>query len=650
MASYKSFCWNMGTTSLRWKEMACAIERQLLLLNAFWSMPENQGREWQANPALQEHFYGYLKAHGFLSGNAGNPAKDARQKTSGLCELGLIDDNRRLTPAGETLLKVAQSGDFASDGNLLDLSRDAWIYFLQLLKCSKRKSKDWCVRPYVLLLHVLNTVGEVSWDVFARLLPLCVNREITARIVARLTSGQAIDVAETVDAILADLEGLREARETFVNARTIDTHTILQAGLNRDGSTYDASYLAVYETLWALVHARANDTQAIKSFDRALGHCRLKNYWREYFFADGKRLRRERPIFGAQDERVFRNAFFTLLHRFKAFALLDDYADLNRRYFGLSDTVRFSEGKVRLTPLAASFANAIAPWLETHAWSACAALPQTCPLETILKGQSIPGQDTLFRAATGRTREAIEAEGGLEAVLRKTRAEAFIARIDRSFPREAVIELLALLENRANDAEVRRRVSKEADVPTIFEYLLAIAWFYVSGRQGNVLDYMGLSLDADFLPKTHAGGGRADIVWRYAALPPHYPAHALLIEATLAERDTQRRMEMEPVSRHLGDYLLTHPGATAYALFVATTLHPNVVSDFRSRKDYQYYNADGTQSIVGMKIIPLDTAMLRAILERHLPYTTLHPLFDAHFHAPDAPPAWLAALRAKLSD
>ena len=89
-------------------------------------------------------------------------------------------------------------------------------------------------------------------------------------------------------------------------------------------------------------------------------------------------------------------------------------------------------------------------------------------------------------------------------------------------------------------------------MPTIFEYIVGIVWYKVSNRKGRILDYFNLSLDADLLPKTHAAGGMEDITYRYNATPG-YPEHTLLIEATLAEAGTQRRMEMEPVSRHLGD-------------------------------------------------------------------------------------------------
>ena len=72
-----------------------------------------------------------------------------------------------------------------------------------------------------------------------------------------------------------------------------------------------------------------------------------------------------------------------------------------------------------------------------------------------------------------------------------------------------IIRLLDDFESR-NDDEIRSIVTDNADIPTIFEYVLGIAWYIISERKGDVLEYMNLSLEADLLPKTHAGG---TILW-----------------------------------------------------------------------------------------------------------------------------------------
>lgn len=74
-------------------------------------------------------------------------------------------------------------------------------------------------------------------------------------------------------------------------------------------------------------------------------------------------------------------------------------------------------------------------------------------------------------------------------------------------------------------------------------------------RQGNALDFMKLSLEANLLPKTHIAGDYADyFIYEYKPCTSYPPKHSLLLEITLADGNNQRRMEMEPVSRNLGDY------------------------------------------------------------------------------------------------
>lgn len=209
--------------------------------------------------------------------------------------------------------------------------------------------------------------------------------------------------------------------------------------------------------------------------------------------------------------------------------------------------------------------------------------------------------------------------------------------IDNKFSDEVLIDLMTKFENR-NDQEIQEIVTNNDDVPTIFEYILAIVWYKLSGRHGKILEYMNLSLDADLLPITHAAGGHEDITYKYEATES-YPAHTLLIEATLSNSTNQRRMEMEPVSRHLGDYLLSHD-EEAYCLFATTYLHVNVVADFRGRKNIPYYSIDGIKQIDGMKIIPFQTKELKTIIQKQITYVQLYQIFEQAYQSVVTPNEW----------
>ena len=97
-----------------------------------------------------------------------------------------------------------------------------------------------------------------------------------------------------------------------------------------------------------------------------------------------------------------------------------------------------------------------------------------------------------------------------------------------------------------------------------------------------------------------------------------YPAYSMLLGATLADSTNQRRMEMEPVSRHLGQHLLKNGNLNSYCVFATNFLHINVISDFRSRKNTPYYDSqDYSKYVDGMKIIPLETAELKTIITKN---------------------------------
>ena len=94
---YKTFCWSLGNTSFRTKNFNKTIEEQLALLDEFWLLDENQNEKWAGNKVLQTRYYEFMKKKGFIEGNAANKPKDAREKTSGLVDIGLINEGRQLS-------------------------------------------------------------------------------------------------------------------------------------------------------------------------------------------------------------------------------------------------------------------------------------------------------------------------------------------------------------------------------------------------------------------------------------------------------------------------------------------------------------------------------------------------------------------------
>ena len=162
MPAYKSFCWCLGTTSFRTKDFNRTIEVQLELLNEFWTLAENANEAWANNSDLQIRYYDFMKDKGFVSGDAPRKDKDAREKTSGLVDIGIIDDDRKLTEAGRALLTISQTGNFDPD-NVFQIPKDSFIYLKQLLKTSN-KIDETVVRPFIVLLRVLSEFESISFE------------------------------------------------------------------------------------------------------------------------------------------------------------------------------------------------------------------------------------------------------------------------------------------------------------------------------------------------------------------------------------------------------------------------------------------------------------------------------------------------------
>lgn len=646
MPSYKSYCWSLGTTSFRMVEFNRKIEQQLKLLNDFWDIPQYQNQNWSANNALQVAYYEFIKAQGFIEDkDAPRKDKDAREKTSGLVDLGLINAERRLTSAGQALLDIAQSGIFEDD-NLLQIPADSFIYFKQLLKLSC-PFEEGHVRPYAILAYMLAELGEISKEEFTYLLPLAINRNKMDMIINYIreirNGGTTID--EAITSVLSEMDNYRIAKTMFNNAPVIDDIIIQEIGMNRKSRSYDIPYAELYRVL-DVYRSYPEDgvaNQLFKAVIKISGKASL--YWKKHLFntslesvvkRDGAATVNRVALFRAASNEEFKNEFFRLLHLFKAKSLLDDYYDLNKRYFKTSDTVLFKDDIVKFDIIPNCYFSLVKDSLLDIAFTQATNLFNSTSLADMGIAFDIK-QEQLFAKAEELYGVQVRNLYDIQGFVDKERYARLNQMIDEKFTDETLIKLMTHFEKR-DDKDIQALVTNNADVPTIFEYVLAIAWYKISGRQGKVLEYMNLSLDADLLPITHAAGGHEDITYKYEATES-YPAHTLLIEATLAGGTNQRRMEMEPVSRHLGDYLLNHT-EEAYCVFATTFLHVNVVADFRGRKFMPYYSSDGTRSVNGMKIVPCNTEEIKKIIQRGITYAQLYKIFEEAHQANTAPNLW----------
>ena len=640
--AYSSFFWSLGTTSFRTKEFNYSIEKQLACLDDFWKIPENANQGWEKKymaPGqadiydIKNRYYDFMRERGLTTGNDSIKYKAAREKTSGLVDLGLINENHRLTDVGRRILEISQSEDYKSDNQLL-ISKDGYVYLKQLLKLFI-KTDGVIVRPFVVVLYLLSKLDYLTYDEFTFLAPLCTSTEITELMIEDI---QAIRRGEKrMEQIIIDVmmtkKNYQLAYQVLMDSAP-NEYIITQVGLNRKSRNYDKPYYPLF-LLLREVFLEKDYSKVPLLFKQTKALSNVGRIWRRYLFdTSAETAIKKAPlkhllpsIFdNASNEEEFKTAFFQMTHLIKNLATLQDYFDLNRRYLNIANVMIFEDEQVKLDLVPKQFFASAIDELYKSAYSVSDLLEQDCKMEDICPALKFDEKEVVDRLNKELGIE-LETIDDAYSEVEKRRYDRFKTMVDTRFTNDNLLGLLDDFDNR-NDDEISKKVTDNADTPTIFEYILGIIWYKVSGYKGRILDYMKLSLDANLLPITHAAGGEADIVYEYGETKD-YPAHTLLLEATLADSTNQRRMEMEPVSRHLGNHLLRTQNKSSYCLFATNYLDKNVSSDFRMRKVMPFYDTrDDSRYVIGMKIIPLQTSDLRSIIMTQKKYSELYPKYE----------------------
>lgn len=648
--AYNTFVWNFGTTSFRTKQLNFSIERQLELLGEFWKDPENAKCGWEKaylSPGqpfniyeIKNRYYDFMRDNGFTTGDDKIKYKAARQKTSGLVDIGVINRNHRLTAVGKTILKISRSGDYSSD-NILSISKDSLVYLSQLLKYSI-SLKNGYVRPFVVLLFLLSEVGPLTFEEFTYLAPLCTSEEATSNIIEsiiKLRNGE-VSLNDIIYERIMRQKNYKNAYLVWTNSE-VSEDIVTAIGINRKSREYDKIYYPFYLALKRLFVNKDNEAAIeVYSISKKI---QVGGYWRELLF-DTVSIKsiKNNPIehlnlteFTSIDtEAELKEFFFKYLHLFKVKSTLHYYFDLNRRYIKLSNIILFEDGQLKFDLVPKPFFKSAMPELYKLAYSEADNLEQLTSLEDICPALHL-NERQLLDALNGELGTKLNSIDEAYTEVEKLRYDRFNSMVASRFSDAKLLELLDNFDVR-NDEAISNAVTDNADIPTIFEYVLGIIWYKTSEYKGRILDYLKLSLDADLLPVTHAAGGEADIVYEYSEWKPFYPQHNLLLEATLADGTNQRRMEMEPVSRHLGRHLLRTQNPNNYSVFATTYLDANVISDFKARKHIPFIDPQNPEKFVpGMKIIPLDTSDLRQIILQGKKYRELYPRFEEAFNSGD---------------
>lgn len=632
---FQSYCWSLGTTSFRVKELNFKIERQLQILKELWE--ENPNINWNGNDTIQEEYYNKMLQKDFISGEAKNKSKDARQKTSGLVQIGVIDDNRHISDIGKKIVNIVENDDFR-DNNIFNINKDSYIYLKQLLKLQVTDN-GMNVKPFAVLLYFLADLKYLTKDEFTYILPLATNKEYTELMLenVKMYRNGKMTIEDIIQNKMYSMLNYKSAIEYIEQngINSVEEFSIIDMG--RKGTKYVEPMYQFFNDLYK-ISQREFDKEALDIIiafikEQTKKNSKVAKYWKDYLRYSPRMLTEEYiqeikdiPVFNFNNKKQYAVEFFKVMHTAKWKATLEDYADLNKRYVSLADIVIFDE-KIELDVFPKYFFLNISeeiintPILDKEKYDDF--IFKDIEFNKIYKCLDINADDIIVQIQADYPNRVVN-KNSIKNFIEDEKLRRFNELIDNKFKENQLIELFKYIECNDRNA-INEYADWNSDIPTIFEYILGITWYRFSNRSGNILEYMKLSLDANLLPKTHATGGTADIVYEYEE-EMKYPKHKVLLEATLTESTSQRKNEMEPVSRHLMREIQENDNDKTYAVFVANILQEEVLSDFRSRKNYQFRGKNSVKT--GLKIISLSIKDIIKLINVKIQYSELYEIFE----------------------
>ena len=273
--AYEGISWAIGSTSFRTKELNKKTECQLELLDEFWRKPEFVNQKWKANEFLQQAYYKHLWTNDFTVGNASRPAKDAREKTSGLCDIGVVDrETRKLTEVGEELLLISKSNNFKGD-NILQIDSDSFLYLKQLIKTSVDVGTS-KVRPFIILARVLNELKYLTDEEFVYLLPLISDEASYKNVIGKIKDFRKgeCDINQTIYEILLSHNSYKQAHDLLLDADSVTEDLIITIMMNRKSPMYSKPFFSFFKALHRVLMGNDFSEKSMKILDKSISDCK----------------------------------------------------------------------------------------------------------------------------------------------------------------------------------------------------------------------------------------------------------------------------------------------------------------------------------------------------------------------------------------
>ena len=646
MSEYKKITANSGLISLGNTGARLSDPRAtyVKILNALVEF-RKQNKNWENKDQAEfGKLLGELEIFDIKTDNKVSSDKDVRVKTAFIDDFGFTTEKKIVTSAGKELLENSNS----FDTNEFDISKESFTYLKQFLKYQQN---DFEVFPLLSLIYAI-----IEFD-----------NELPIDFVTYVWSGSQTK-KELIDNI-KNYKKYSDYKETVYQSVTNSENTkIVAKNATHFFATHSiADKKELKELLYVILpHGKGNSfkDKTITLFHDIYSYWLNKEIWNEAKkkkFIQDKLKSRHKDISSKKSSYYLESLFdttalnnssdwkqiidffentslissvneenfvvnFHVLYMFiKKLSLCEEYRDLNTRHLKLLDIFVFEYRKIKLDLVFWYLFKSVKDDLLK-----VKPLPQNEYRIKLEASQSNIGDIYNFlKINVTELSKQIATDFpevkklGLQNFALKKKEERLLELVNTVFTKENIIKIFENIYPR-KDNQIRKLIKEwyqdyEATIPALFEYLLGISFYWLSEKKVRISDILNSGLDANLLPKTHTAGGQADIIVRCKGKD-------YLIEATLSDNDGQRKMEAEPVPRHLAKHIL-EVNPNSLALFVAGQLDRNNLVVLRNYKYSHWYYSD-EDSVETMNILPLSVSNMIYLLKHETDFNKLENKFE----------------------
>lgn len=625
--SLEKYAWSIGTTSFRVENLRESIPQQLEALEELNSRYFDLA--WAKDKQI---LYSKLLTEKNIFIIEKTLDKDARVKTSSLSDLGLTTEDRKITNVGEHILKSYKEESLDISKNIFNISEDSFMYLKQFLKFQTYENFE--VKPFLVLLYLCTKFPEgISLDYFKFLVPLCITKDDVFEVEKYIKENK--NYLDFIYKKIYDSEMTLKVKKILETYKDLTEEEKLSLFPHGKGSSYVKPILELYNQLikYRSLNNLDEKYELLNNLNFKAFKSRSLTIMRKILFGHSILEKNKEKIINHFEQTLLfksNNLLFELYFLYTVssyLANLIEYNDLNIRYFKLTDIFIISDEKIELDILPKFYFSKVSDQLLNvnilDKVKYRSFLEKDIDLKNIypfLNFDILNIKQEIIKSYPQLSEDNFNTK--IKDIILDQKEKKFRELIDKKFTKRKIIDLLIAIQK--NDNTPLKKYGFEASIPTVLEYLVGISWFLISEKEGRVYQIFNLKLDSNSYPIRFASGGQADLIYKYS------DGHDVLLEVTMSEKDNQRKLELEPVPRHLGRYKL-EINKNSYAIFIAPHLDPNVLVTFRAMKYLPYYHPNTLDKVQGLKIIPLSLDDLIYILRENINYQSLKIKFEKFY-------------------